>query len=778
MVRHNNQLPDNIPQLQNLIKRDPQSYKDEFTQQYRHYSALMQIFKLHPENYEKSLDELVIFLAQIAQCYPVELKEFPQELMTILQTHHTILDAAMRMTFCRALILLRNKNLLEPTDLLSLFFQLLRCQDKQLRQFLENHIITDIKNVNSKHKNARLNTTLQNFMYSMLNDSNSKASKMSVDIMIQLYKKNIWNDAKTVNVISLACFSKFLKVKVAALNFFTSTDSEEGKKDDDSDSEDEVTAKDVIMANKFNKKTRKREKQLSQVKKLVKKKKKKNSVPVYNFSALHLIHDPQGLADKLFKQLETTNERFEVKMLTLDLISRLIGLHQLFLLNFYPYIQRFMQPHQKEVTKILLFLAQASHELVPPDALEPVIKTLVNNFVTERNSADAIAIGLNAVREICGRCPLVMSEDLLHDLAEYKKYKERSVMMAAHSLIHLYRQHQPELLHKKNRGKPTEATEEHKSRKYGEVDAKSYIPGAEVLLRPASKKESSQDDDGDSDGSWVDVGDDGGSDIDISDSSDDSEGGEWVEGSEEGSEAEGDEGENDSEEDEAEEEDCEDESAEDSCDDDNEEEEEDEDEEEEDCDDDKEVSIPNIKGKKSKKRTTSESSEKSNISKSTQSSKISNKAKMRLTAEEKRVKAEEIVLDRILTDEDFKRIEAAQLRKQMQGVSRGTKRSAEEDALRERGELVSLNDIENIYKKRKHDKLTRMESIKKGHEGREKFGYKGGRVDPFASTTHREKRKKKNFMMLKHKVRGKTKRSFKDKQAALRNHLLKQKKMK
>ncbi|KAK3913405.1 Protein SDA1-like protein [Frankliniella fusca] len=737
----------------------------QFTQQYRHYSALMEIFKLHPEKYEKSLDELVIFLAQIAQCYPKELKEFPEDLMSLLQTHHTILDAGMRMTFCRALILLRNKNLLAPTDLLSLFFQLLRCQDKQLRQFLENHIITDIKNVNSKHKNSKLNTTLQNFMFNMLNDSNSKASKMSVDIMIQLYKKNIWNDAKTVNVISLACFSKFLKVKVAALNFFTSADSEEEKKDDDSDSENEVTAKDVIMANKFNKKTRKREKQLSQVKKLVKKKKKKNAAPVFNFSALHLIHDPQGLAEKLFKQLETSNERFEVKMLTLDLISRLIGLHQLFLLNFYPYIQRFMQPHQKEVTRILLFVAQASHELVPPDALEPVIKTLVNNFVTERNSADAIAIGINAVREICGRCPLVMSEDLLHDLAQYKKYKERSVMMAAHSLIHLYRQHQPDLLHKKDRGKPTEATDDQKSRKYGEVDAKSYIPGAEVLLKPATKKDSSHaDDDNDSDGSWVDVGDDGGSDIDISSSSDDSEGGEWVEGSEEDSEAES-ENENSSD---GEDEDSEDGSGED-------------DDEEEDVEDEDhcpEKSISGSSAAKSKKRTTSESSEKSNISKSTQSSKLSNKAKVRLTAEEKKAKAEEIVLDRILTDEDFKRIEAAQLRKQMEGASRGTKRSAEEDAVRERGELVSLNDIENIYKKRKHDKLTRMESIKKGHEGREKFGYKGGRVNPLASTTHREKRKKKNFMMLKHKVRGKTKRSFKDKQIALRNHLLKQKRMK
>ena len=27
--RHNNQIPSNLPQLQNLIKRDPQSYYDE-----------------------------------------------------------------------------------------------------------------------------------------------------------------------------------------------------------------------------------------------------------------------------------------------------------------------------------------------------------------------------------------------------------------------------------------------------------------------------------------------------------------------------------------------------------------------------------------------------------------------------------------------------------------------------------------------------------------------------------------------------------------------------
>ena len=29
MVRHNNQLPENLPQLQNLIKRDPETYEDD-----------------------------------------------------------------------------------------------------------------------------------------------------------------------------------------------------------------------------------------------------------------------------------------------------------------------------------------------------------------------------------------------------------------------------------------------------------------------------------------------------------------------------------------------------------------------------------------------------------------------------------------------------------------------------------------------------------------------------------------------------------------------------
>ena len=69
-------------------------------------------------------------------------------------------------------------------------------------------------------------------------------------------------------------------------------------------------------------------------------------------------------------------------------------------------------------------------------------------------------LGLNAIREITKRCPLALDETLLRDLAEYKSYKDKAVMMASRSLIQLYRSVHPELLHKKDRGRPTEATSE------------------------------------------------------------------------------------------------------------------------------------------------------------------------------------------------------------------------------------------------------------------------------------------------------------------------------
>lgn len=728
MVRHNNQLPNNLTQLQNLIKRDRDSYKDEFRQQLAHFETTLEIFNLNPTEYNKKLDEQAMFLAQVTQCYQNEMKHFPQKIVDILKTHNTTMHNEMRLSLCKCLILLRNKNFITAFDLFELFFSLIKCQDKNLREYLKTHIISDIKYMNMKHKDMKLNSTLQNFIYSMLRDSNTKTAKLAVDILIELYHKNIWNDSKTVNIIAdVGCFSKVTKVMVASLKFFLSREEEEKA---ESDSDDEVDPKDTMIANKYNKKTRKRDKMVEKVKKIAKKqKKKKQKAPIFNFSALHLVNNPQGFAEKLFKQMESSNERFEVKLMTLDVVSRLIGLHNLFLFNYYPFIARLLMPHQREVTRILQFAAQSAHELVPPEVMEPVMKAIANNFITERNSTDVMAVGLNAVREICARCPLAISEDLLRDLVQYKSYKEKSVMMAARSLIQLYRQSIPSLLHKKDRGRPSEASIELKTKKYGEMDIKDYVPGSEVLLekeeikdrskKKVTKKGKKKGDD--SDDEWIDVG-SSDSEINISSDSENEE-------SDEEDESEG---------------------------------------EQSDVDVNEEANEEEVSGGDDTKEADS-------VTKDTSEPRKMLKAKRTNQNIEDKIKvAREIAMDKIFTDEDFKRIEAAQIKKAVTGVKRNRSVVEEEE---ESAEIVQLSAIENIHKKRKHDKNARLETVLKGREERDKFGYKDRRKNENCSKTNREKRKTKSYQMVKHKARGKVKRSFKEKQIAFRNYLIKQKKM-
>jgi len=284
------------------------------------------------------------------------------------------------------------------------------------------------------------------------------------------------------------------KVLTLALQFFAGKDTEkDSDNDSDSGAEDKATVKQVMMQLRVGKKTKSRQKRTDRAMKAItkekktKKRKATNGVP--HFSALNLIYDAHDFAEKLFKLVETTNEGFEIKLSILDLIARLIGIHSLFLNNFHSFLTRFLNPHQRDVTKILWFTAVSSHELTPPDIVESVLMAIANNFITERNNSEVIAVGLNSIREICARCPLAMNEDLLGDLVQYNTYKDKAVSTAAKSLVQLFRDINPQMLQRKMRGKPTEASyaEALKMKQYGETDALSYVPGAEIISLEQSK---------------------------------------------------------------------------------------------------------------------------------------------------------------------------------------------------------------------------------------------------------------------------------------------------
>jgi protein SDA1 len=128
-----------------------------------------------------------------------------------------------------------------------------------------------------------------------------------------------------------------------------------------------------------------------------------------------------------------------------------MSVHQLCILGFYTYIVKYLVYRQLRVPSILAALAQSVHDLTPPDAVIPVIRKLAQEFIHPGVGSEVVAAGLNAIREICRRQPWSIEEDLLGDLVEYRKSRDKAVAAAARGLLQLYREVNPGMLKRRER---------------------------------------------------------------------------------------------------------------------------------------------------------------------------------------------------------------------------------------------------------------------------------------------------------------------------------------
>mmetsp|Transcript_46499 Transcript_46499/g.53605 ORF Transcript_46499/g.53605 Transcript_46499/m.53605 type:complete len:782 (-) Transcript_46499:135-2480(-) len=477
-----------LPDLQNAIKRDPDSYVVEFQARLTQFTEMYEGFNDHATEENVEFGDLISFLGHLSHCYPDDLKMFPSSIISLLQNYYTILNHKFRFKVVKTLMVMRNKNQIDPVRILPLFFKLFRCQDKMLRQTIFSHIVNDIKRINQSKQNQKVNRELQNFIYEMIDDSNSTAAKRSLEVMIELYRKRVWNDAKTVNVMATATLSKLPKLVFKACQFFLSSHEVEFYENGHEEEEDDEDLQTEIIGTK---KTKKKQNQIKRNLKLMAKRERKKEKQVYlpDFIAIDLIYDPQKMVDQLFSKLRNSSERYEIRIMMIKLIARLVGRHSLFLFNFYPYLHRYLKVGQKEVTQILAAFAEACHELVPPAELEPSVRCIADNFVTERSHKDAVAMGLNAIREICQRCPLVMSEGLLQDLVDYRSFKNKGVKIAAKSLMNLFRELAPKMLKTKDRGKVGKENGDGVLQDYAQNKPASGIAGVDLLVKQMMAKE-------------------------------------------------------------------------------------------------------------------------------------------------------------------------------------------------------------------------------------------------------------------------------------------------
>ena len=711
-------LPTNIILLQNVVRRDPESYYEEFLQQYSHYQSLRDIFLLNPSADEGTeFADLIGFVSAVCNCYPKETASFPQELRTILLENHRALNSDLREKIIQCLTMLRNKDIISAEELIQTLFPLLTAYSSQtasqhgsnvkaLRSQIYSTLISLLKSVNTGAKNQKINRSTQALLFNLLEQKDSQGL-WATKLTRELWRRGIWDDSRTVEIMTQAANHPDVKVAISAARFFLGADKErEENFEDKSDDEDGFDMTSLRHQFLINKKSSKRGRKLEQAAKTIKKKNANRGIATYlNFSAIHLLRDPQGFAESLFNNhLSGKNSNkydLEQKILFMNLVSRLIGTHKLTVLGIYSFFLKYLTPKQRDVTQIMAAAAQASHELVPPDAISVVIRKIADEFVSEGVAAEVAAAGINTIREILSRAPLAIDETLLQDLTEYKGSKSKPVVLAARSLISLYREVAPEMLRKKDRGKGASMglqAGEKKVPQFGE-NAPLGIPGIELLAKwRAENEKSKNEENGDNENEENEDKDDEWNEdeweVDENDDSDDGEGG-WVNV-----------------------------------------------ESDDNMDDVSDVDISEDES------TPAE------------------------TSVEDKVAAEKAITDllssRILTPADFAKLEELRVQAGVEKLMGTTQKNEE---LVDSAALVGPVK----YKLLKEERIA---LAREGKDDREKFGSRRGKRDTAHSTTNKEKARKKNFVMMIHKkaVKGKQKLSLRDRQKVLKAHVERQKK--
>jgi protein SDA1 len=575
-----------LSQLQNLCKRDPEGYREDYDSQVRALTSECAVLALSPlADPSPRLIELIQFAAAVSSSsyVGVESNRIAQLLMNLLlgkkhpvpeeaeitgkdsnndnnnkeQLQQSVVNVTslstwalqlhrdVRKTCVSALVLMRNKGAVEPLQLLELFFRIMAVvPDKGLREMLFKHIVNDVRNINKKGKrDDKVNRSIQSFLHRVIDthgqhaaaqqkstsaaedSATDVAAKRATEMVCELYRRNVWTDERAVAILTSAVQANNTTAMARAIRFFLNIE-EKMALDAKEAEESEWLSSNHIDYHQHSKKTQGRLRHVNRQLKNRKKHQKRregmdggdNYIGTVEddkgveqarklYPAIELIHDPQGLAESVFQRVRNAGKtyKYEVKLLMLNFITRLVGNHELLLLPLYPFLQKYMGGHQRDVTGILAYSVQACHEHVPPEEVYGILKTIAHNFITERCSEEQMAVGINAARAICARVPTVMSmeeskgttgaavmdmEAFARDLAGYGNHRDRSVSIAGKGWINFVREVNPSLLQGKHRGLKGSAL--HKSgakpRRYGEDQVSAGVEGADLLVEYESKK--------------------------------------------------------------------------------------------------------------------------------------------------------------------------------------------------------------------------------------------------------------------------------------------------
>ena len=386
------------------------------------------------------------------------------------------------------------------------FNVLLKMNDKNLRRYLLNGLITDLQKY--PHLESQFLGIMQPYLEIESVETNQpdsiNPSKYALRILMQGIHSKFFKSKLSMFLMSTCVFHPVVAVAMSSTQFilkpsklFASTVQE-----DEEEENDEMVNKKVIkqqsnelkrlthllhVSKNAGKKSGKRvedrlKKSIKKHEKLVGKSVEDDYVS-QSHTIIRQLSNPYEFYDRIYKlcliSSGATRLSSKHRDLKLRLAARLIFVHKLHCQQYYQLIMRWMHPHLPSCPNTLHCLMESIHDQTPVEWIKPAIRAIADRFIVEAQGDDRMTVGLGVVKSICEKCPNCFEQehfdgdkdendyskelagpDLLSDLCMYTKYKGKSVVNASKRLLSFYREENPLLLPKNMRGRPQHVEKE------------------------------------------------------------------------------------------------------------------------------------------------------------------------------------------------------------------------------------------------------------------------------------------------------------------------------
>ncbi|ORM40589.1 ADP-ribosylation factor-like protein 2 [Babesia sp. Xinjiang] len=552
-----------LEHLIHQIRRDPEAHRDDFFLKWEEFVASFAVLRLTPHLYNADAMSLLNFVAQRNEnidlryvpsaavdskrvssasenirnakadptstpsgtqslpgagalkgdtCHNDLGRELCMMLIEFIKTHRKGMNGKTLRQVLSTTFLLRSKRLIDIFTILPEWLALLDLDERDSRRRLFVFIVRDLTIVSQQMKDVRVTKAVQRLFFDYLRAKSVQVQLLTCCICVEMHKRRLWRDEYTVNNIAQCALASNLKLVLAGAHFLLGTrnhfdvafEALEDLEEDIAALENLSKQQNNPAAGAHSKKSEGRQNRLKRTKKQVEKqlerrKKRLELCAVREFAAIDELHDPQKFTERLFERCRCKDVTFGAKLILLQLVSILIARHRLLVPSFYGFVLKYINHKQKLVTKILAISAQAVHTDLPPDLVDPVIRQVMDQFVSEDRSNEVITAGVNTLREIAARAPLLFPQELISQIVEFRNIKNKgkhcftstqlstAVSMATKSFINLYREQAPEMLHPTLRGREagTQLTKAKKGKAVnpGRVFSDAYILSQEDFKR-------------------------------------------------------------------------------------------------------------------------------------------------------------------------------------------------------------------------------------------------------------------------------------------------------